>query len=208
MSQFIITPTLYSNWYWYNRLDGKTKEDFLNTLNKVKEPPTDAMLAGINFEDAVHADCVDGLPGEVDGTDLYARCVRKVAETVNGGLWQQPCGKEITIGGVDYILYGKIDVLKRDWIFDIKFTGSYEVGKYTDSVQHDLYMFCTGIHKFAYLPSDGKDTWREDYFFTPEAKQRMVGNLATMMEGIYCDDDFNSAYCTNWQAQQHHKEAA
>jgi hypothetical protein len=200
-----ITPTLHSSWVWYNRMDSKTKEDFLKTLNKVRDEPTDAMQAGIDFENAVHAVC-EGKQFQHEDTQ-YFQCVQEVAAIVRGGMWQETVMMDASFAGREFLLYGKTDVIKKDWIYDIKFSQNYEIGKYSDSVQHPIYMACTGIHKFAYLISDGESVWREDYFFQPDTLAKLKAELSDMVGFIMADKDFKEAYLNNWKSTQK-KEAA
>ena len=200
-----LTHSLHSSWTWYHRIESKTKQDFLNFLNKVKEPPTEAMQAGLDFEANVLR-MVTG--GEVEGVEpQYLECVREVAGLVAGGIWQEKVMMDVRIGNADYLLYGVADVIKKDWIYDLKYTQTYEIGKYADSIQHPIYMACTGIHKFGYLISDGESVWREDYFFQPDTISKLKGELSEMMGGILADPDFKEAYLKNWKSQAK-KEAA
>lgn len=210
MARYLITPTLHDSWRFYHLLDSKTKQDFLNTLNKVKVEPTEAILEGRRFEDNVLAACTDqDLVARIAKEDAkYAACVEEVAAIVRGGLWQERVMMTIDVSGTQFLLYGKTDVMKKDWIYDVKYSQSYELGKYTESIQHALYMACSGIDKFAYLISDGAAVWREDYFFSPEMAQRLRGELVTMIEGIWSDPEFRQAYMTNWQSYDDKKEAA
>ena len=62
------------------------------------------------------------------------------------------------------MLYGRFDALKAGVISDIKFTKSYEKGKYYDSTQHPMYMFLMPTAKeFTYIVSNGTFVWHETY---------------------------------------------
>ena len=49
-------------------------------------------------------------------------------------------------------------------ISDIKFSGSYSVGKFFDSPQHPMYMeLVPEAREFTYIVSNGNRVWRETY---------------------------------------------
>ena len=194
---YLITPSLYSEVAWYQFLEGKTKKDMLDTLNKVEIEPNEAMIKGRQFEDDIY-DCTQGKPTP-DGE--YGRCVAEIADTVYGGNWQETVSSWITVNGIDFLLYGRTDVIKRDWIYDIKFGKNYDIGKYQYSIQHDLYMYCTGLQKFAYLISNGKEVWREDYFWYDSTEAYFRSALMDMTEFIFSDDEFRDAYIANWKTK-------
>ncbi len=202
MTEYLVTPSLYDNWRYYHLLDSKTKQDFLNTLLKVKEPPSKPMLAGIAFEDDIRAVA----EGHMDPARMKecsrTNCVVEIANIVRGGLWQERVMHRMNVLGFNILLYGKADVLKRDWFFDIKWTSNgsrYEPGKYTKSIQHPSYMLCAKIPHFAYLISDGSSVWREDYHFDEDMDLQLRGDIASLLDSIMSDEDFKKAYLENWE---------
>ena len=57
-----------------------------------------------------------------------------------------------------------MDALKAGVIYDIKFSKTYEPGKYYDSPQHPMYFeLCPEVSKFVYLISNGREVCREEY---------------------------------------------
>jgi len=199
MPRYLITPSLHSSWRFYHLLEPKTKQDFLDVLNKKEVEPTPDMLAGSRFEADIEAICKGGAQSDAMSDQAYARCVHEIADYVRGGLWQERVMKDVRLLGMDFLLYGKADVIKRKTIFDIKWTSNYDVGKYLDSVQHPLYLECSGLPEFAYLVSDGKSVWREDYHIDDDTLPALRGELATMIENIMADAEFRSAYLANWE---------
>jgi hypothetical protein len=191
---YLVTHSLHSAWRWYKDSETSTKQEFLDTLNKVEKEPTEAMLAGRQFEEDVEAACRDK---EME-PDHYSKCVFEVADQVRGGLWQEKVYSEARLGGTSILLYGKADVVRRNWIYDIKRTANYDIGKYTSSIQHALYMHCSGIHNFRYLISDGRSVWHEDYRFDEAMEANMFGEIAQMLECILGDPEFSAAYQANW----------
>ena len=203
-----ITPSLYEAWRWYLRLD-KEDQDLLDTLNRVPHEPTEAMTKGILFEQHV-AEYEHGLyepePGHKPD---YQDSVREMADIVKGGVWQQSLSKPYQ--GMDglYLLTGRADVIKRDWIYDIKFTKKYEIGKYVASIQHLLYMYASNIPNCAYLICDGNNVYREDYHWDDHSRDLLFTRINLMMNFIMDTPIFRTAYLQHWQQHHdHQKEAA
>ena len=165
----LVTPSLLSSFQYYfssefedtetdegvittaKQKEQAAHEDFLRTLRRERGEPSAAMLKGIAFEDRIRKYCGDG--------DTSESAVREVGDIVRGGMWQEKMKKELD----GFLLYAIADVIKQDTIYDIKYTGSYEVGKYSGSAQHRIEFLCTGMPSFAYLVSNERDVWREDY---------------------------------------------
>ena len=191
MSRYLLTHSLLSSWLRgikENPYEDATTErdaysEFLDYLNKVETPPTEAMQNGMEFEKLV-TDIATGrfVPefstdgtvnkssygnGELMGYDKYPRwydAACSVAQIVKGGQFQFKARKMVSVNGVDFLLFGKLDVLKAGDIDDIKFSKSYDRGKYFSSTQHPMYMeLVPEACRFNYLVSNGIDVWTETY---------------------------------------------
>lgn len=190
-----ITPSLHSSVYWFLRIDNKSTQELMETLAKVPTPPNEAMQAGIKFEDDVFAYCEGG---DLIEDDSYSSCVKEVGDIVRGGIWQESLFAPVSIGLDDYMLFGKSDVIKENWIYDIKFSKSYDVGKYNDSIQHLVYMYASGIENFAYLVSNGRDVWREDYHWNNQSEQTLKVQIANLVEFLKSEPDFWNLFVNHW----------
>lgn len=188
MARYLITHSLLTS--WLNAIKEDPYEDvtterdnyaeFLDVLNRVQTPPTEAMQNGNEFEKLV-TDIATGrfVPefetdgtvnpktGEVMGYDKYPRwydAASKVADIVRGGQFQVKAKKPVAVNGTDFLLYGRLDVLKAGDIDDIKFTKNYDRGKYFGSTQHPMYFeLIPEARRFSYLISNGTDVWTETY---------------------------------------------
>lgn len=212
MAKYLITPSLYSSFLYYAKgnfdvyedpekakeMENKAREDFLNTLNKVKSEPSEAMIRGINFENLVSAICEGKTPVITPEEEPEVNCAIDIAEKVRGGTWQVVLQKDIG----KYLLYGKADVIKRDIIFDIKRTSSYDIGKYQDSIQHLLYLECTKIDKFEYLICDGKNLYGESYFKQSNNLQILTEKIEEMVAWIKSAPEFAEPFEKNWIARE------
>lgn len=198
MIRYLITPTLHGSWQFYRSAEHTSKTDFLNTLNKVPFTQSENMLKGIALEDAaVSVARGNAIIGDAD----WLQCVTEIAEEIKGGLFQERVYREECIGGYNVLLYGLADCIRRSWAKDIKFTENYEVGKYSDKIQHLLYMYCAGLPDFRYLISNGRSVWFEDYHATQRGVEDMFGTISEMLYDIMSDADFREAFNKNWGAK-------
>ena len=168
---WMITHSLLSSWLYSLRDDpfadgtqGDTsKEDFLRVLRREPTPTTEAMQNGIDFEDMVTS-IANGADWQTDKEHRWYNAAAKVADFVRGGAFQFKARKQIEVAGTQILLYGILDVLKAGTIFDIKFSKSYDRGKYVDSTQHPTYFeLVPEAGTFKYLISNGSSVWTETY---------------------------------------------
>lgn len=205
MKQYKITPSLYTAWQWHLKLE-KPMQELVDTLERKRFETNEAMQAGIDFEDAVERLCETGKTplqdyfsadsgdsnqhtkkelseNEQKKLQVYSDCVHEVAEIVKGGDWQDTVYEELYLPAMDIKIQfkGRTDVIKLDTIHDIKFVKNYEIGKYSGSIQHLIYMYCTGLEKFQYVISDGKAVYVESYFSdnTTEILESKLGCMIT-----------------------------
>lgn len=199
---YLITHSLLSAWLYAMRdnpyEDATTErdyyQDFLRTLRKEPGEQTEAMLNGIAFEDLV----TDIVSGDADTGHKWYEAACKVAGLVKGGQLQYKAKKEITVSGVNLLLYGRLDVLKAGEIIDIKFSKSYDRGKYIDSTQHPTYMeLIPEAYRFTYLVTNGSEVWTESYRRdeTPDIVPVIEGFLQYLREA-----DLWEVFAANWKA--------
>lgn len=197
MKTYKITPSLHAAFHWHFKLE-KPLAEFVDTLLRKPTETNEAMQAGIDFEDAVEKCCETGLlpfgsvqNGYIENEDAgiiethndisekenkYNDCVIEVAGIVKGGDWQATVAKTVLMPshGFKIRLTGRTDVVCKSKIADIKFVKQYEIGKYQPSIQHLIYLYCTGMDKFQYVASDGKDVYVEEYNYTSEQLEDMI----------------------------------
>lgn len=171
MSRYLITHSLLSSWLWAmseNPYEDLTNfkdpmNEFMQVLRREPTETTEAMQNGIDFEDLVTRIAT----GRMHMDDCRARtyeAAQKVAATVRGGTFQYKASRKVTIGETDFLLYGRFDVLKAGEIIDIKFSKSYDRGKFVDSTQHPMYLeIMPEARQFTYLISNGSEVWTETY---------------------------------------------
>ena len=168
MDRYLMTHSLLSSWMYVmqeNPYEDMTTEkdsyaEFLAALKREPIPTTEAMQKGIDFENLV----TDITLGRGDQTHSWYEAASAVARTIKGGLLQYKVSREIVVKGITLLLYGRLDALKAGTIYDIKFSGSYDVGKYIDSTQHPTYLeLVPEAKQFSYLVSNGSYVWTETY---------------------------------------------
>lgn len=214
MTRYLITPTLLNSFQYYIQDEYKSpadsRADFLRTLSREKFKPNEAMQKGIDFENDIMLLCDDSIEGTINLIDnlskfskeeSYLQIINSLTEIVKGGLWQQTVKKDLTVGNQEFLLYGKCDVIKRDTIYDIKFTSNYEVGKFLDSAQHLIYLYCLDLPKFQYLVSDGKDYWIEDYFNNSGIEDEIKSKISDFMGYLENDKEAKEMFLTKWESK-------
>jgi len=196
--KYLITPSLYNAYYWYalRNYEDATTENFLKVLRKEETEKKPIMEEGIKFENDIHALCNTG---DIDGGDTP---IYQIARIVNGGFWQERVKKEFG----DYLLYGICDVIKGDTIYDIKYCASYDDGKYDDSIQHLVYMYCTGIPKFQYLIGSKNRNQQEEIFieehsWNSESAGVLSGKIFDMISFLKGNKDFWKAFEEHWRVK-------
>ena len=200
MTKHLITSSLLNSYQYYINDEYKSpadsRADFLRTLSRERFEPTEAMQKGIDFENNIRLYC------ETDTFNsskiIKDNIIIRIAEIVKGGLWQETCKKDLTIGNQEFLLYGKCDVVKRDTIYDIKYTGNYEVGKFLDSAQHLIYLYCLDLPKFQYLISDGKEYWIEDYHNCVGIEDEIKSKISDFMSYLENDQEAKEMFFTKW----------
>lgn len=196
--KYLITHSLLNAWqYQYAAEDtDRAHEDFMATLERTPVKPNKAMLEGRHFENMVTAHAC-GAP--LDPKHKWAAGIRDTANIVRGGQFQVALYREKRIKGVDFLLYGRLDVLKAGTIYDTKFSHSYEVGKYADSPQHPMYFaLCPEARRFVYIVSDGSEVCREEY--RPEDCQPIDGIIINFMRYLQ-DTNLTKTYFEKWKAR-------
>lgn len=172
MPRYLMTHSLLSSWLYAMKEnpyeDATTERDpyaeFLAVLRREPTPTTETMQKGIDFEDLVTAIVNEDFDSMQKYDDKWLDAAYKVADVVGGGLLQYRAKKEIQVAGMTFLLYGRLDALKAGAIIDIKFSGSYEKGKYVDSTQHPTYLeIVPQATHFTYVITNGSTVWKETY---------------------------------------------
>lgn len=160
-NKYKITQTLLGAWQ-YGFTSEKGFEDFLNTLNRVKTPPTQAMLDGRQFENVVNA-VLDG--AEIQQDHKWYEPIMELKPILDNSQKQVSLFKDIIINNTIFTLNGVLDFLKCGVIYDTKFSKTYHFGKYFNSPQHSMYFrLVPEAYEFNYLVCDGKSVFTETYY--------------------------------------------
>ena len=224
--RYLITPSLYGSYIYYKdtdfsrlyedrakEMEQKAYQDWLNTLNKVRTPTTEAQQQGINFENAIEELCNNYDKVKLEDENLVfgnevdfiltsllseneAKAAYEIAQKVVGGYWQETLKKEVG----DYLLYGRADVIKRNYIYDIKRVSQYEVGKYQKSIQHLIYMECADIDNFEYLIADKSGNTFAEYY-AREPQEVLISKIDEMVSFIKRTPEFNKPFNELWSVK-------
>ena len=137
--------------------------DFLDALERKRKPTTQAMQAGIDFENRIMHFCKNEMQ-DADLTGEEIRAIYQFGNRLKNAQLQVREEKEIKVCGREILLVGVADALKAGILSDIKRVQRYEYGKYQFSTQHPMYMelFPEAL-RFDYLIFDGKYCYMEQY---------------------------------------------
>lgn len=174
MESLLITQSLLSAWnYLFAAREGgeeKAEEDFMRTLRREPSETSEAMQKGINFESLCYQIADGKFNPDLGGYPETYEGASKIASLIKGGQYQVRLSDHIEVGGLDFLLYGILDVLRAGVIYDIKFKtksiGSIDTlaGSYFESAQHPAYLYLVPeAIRFEYLVSDGIDLYKEVY---------------------------------------------
>ena len=205
MARYLITHSLLAS--WLNAIKEDPYEDvtterdhyaeFLDALNRIQTPPTEAMQNGYDFEELVTS-IATGANYQTDREHRWYDAASKVADIVRGGQFQVKAKKPVAVNGTDFLLYGRLDVLKAGDIDDIKFTKNYERGKYFGSTQHPMYFeLIPEARRFSYLISNGTDVWTETY--TREETRSIYPVIGDFVDWLH-DQGLFKIYAEKWEA--------
>ena len=153
----LITASIVGAIRWYNECPtswrDKAEKDLKDQLGRVwRERDSPAQALGHNFETKVYQYADKTLDA---GSDHFKWFV----EQCRGGQFQRKASKYITLDGVEYCLYGKLDVWFPTIIKDIKTTSNYKgEAHYLESFQHPLYCYLENINDFAYIVAEFEDS--------------------------------------------------
>ncbi len=203
----LITQSLVSAWaYMFDCKEGQeeaAREEFERTLRREKGETSEAMQAGIDFEDAVYA--------EAAGVERVAATpwepgVKTLANIIRGAQVQVKLSRPITVDGEEYLVYGILDALLAGTIFDVKFTtargglgGRDFYGKYLNSPQHPFYFYLAPeALDFKYLVSDGEEVYIETY--RPNECRSAEAVIREFIRSI-TELGYLGAYRQYWRAQ-------
>lgn len=208
--RFLMTQSLLTSWqYQWNDFEKygekaaefqeKAENDFLSTLRREPVPTNEAMQKGINFEKLVMDICFD----RGDSENIWYEAAKEIASDVRGGQFQVAATKDVSVAGIDFLLYGRLDCLKAGVISDIKFSGSYTVGKFLGSPQHPMYMeLVPEAGEFTYIVSNGKRVWRETY---RREECRSVLDIIQEFAEYLRERKLMSLYKSFWKAKEKSK---
>jgi hypothetical protein len=164
MTRLRITQSLLSSFDWVFRKDDGY-DSFLKALNREKEPPTEAMLDGIRFENCLN-NVLTGV--EIPKDHEWYTVITEMSAELQGAAQQVVLFSEMEVDGQPFLLHGVLDYLREGHIWDCKFSKRYgsngKVNKYLTSPQTPMYFaLVPEARDFTYIISDGKYVYREKY---------------------------------------------
>lgn len=202
MDSYLLTHSLLSSWLYLmkeNPYEDLTTEfdpmeEFLATLRREPTTQNEAMQNGVDFENLV----TDITKGYGDPGNRWYEAAEKIARIVQNGSLQHKASKQVSVSGMDLVLYGRLDALKSGHIYDIKFSKGYDRGKYVSSTQHPVYLeLVPEAQDFTYLVSNGSEVWQETY--RREETPSIYPIIADFLQWLE-STDLMSLYRAKWKS--------
>lgn len=172
--KYYLTASLLNSW-----LGGY--DSFYDMLYRRETEPNKKMLDGILFEERA-------VKGEIEELKPY----------VDGALYQAFVCKECE----GYMLLGFCDLINKDTIYDLKYVSNYDIGKYNNSVQHLIYLYCTDMEKFEYIIGQGKDIYFEKQPRDDERLKSVVKQFISWLERMNLIEVYQQNYSVERYREQ------
>ena len=175
---YLMTASLLNSWSYLLRIGGEEAWDsFVDTLLRKPSEPGEAAKTGFAFEEWAEENYIPTW----------------------GGCYQVKLAKPMG----DFLIYGRLDCLKAGVVYDYKYTGHYEPGKFLHNAQTPIYLtLVPEAERMVYVVTNSKnfapiytETYRIDEApplepLLEEFRNWLKGN------GLY------GTYCENWQARE------
>lgn len=180
--------TLLDAFVWYQ---GSESEDCLQELiDKINRVPfiSEAACKGTGFNNLIDELLVNPKmeikPVNVDEFEFIydAGLAKEIAEYLTGAIPQYRTSGLIQTSKGLVEIYGNIDYVLRDKAIDLKGTGSYDLGKFKNSMQRHVYPVCLAqegimVDEFEFLVTDYRGIFREQYKVDLKESEREIINV-------------------------------
>jgi hypothetical protein len=198
--KYHLYPSLLDSFAWFKKSEAENAlEEFLNKLNRVRTPPSDAMLRGIAFEDHLtHAARGFAVPTSPEGlvkchdTEIRMDLLEQFIDRLRGSVRQVFVESVLDCAVGQVRVYGFVDNIMQDIAVDTKTTGKYEFPKYLHSFQRPVYLEAlkgSGITKFQFLVTDFKELYVEEYTHNSADTDRLVSEINDLVGFIEANRD-------------------
>lgn len=205
--KYLITPTLLNSYLYYKDSESENAlADFKKVINK--EFTSNIYCdAGNMWEDIV-------CNKQLETTDKLTTYIK---DKIKNDDYQVVVKKNIVVNNINLLLYGKCDCVGYDIIRDIKTTSSdYEIGKYQNSMQHKIYLYCLdSIKQFEYLITKIKiktesdklisvepiDNFAEFYTWQDSYESDIFNCIKDFFDFLELDKEIKEIYETKWKCK-------
>lgn len=190
--KYKIYASLIDGYYWYRKSEkDEAFQNFIDRINRVEttDPAVlKRMRQGIEYENLINARLKSGElytepEIEVGPYKFQTATINQIISELQGSIKQVYCQTEIE----NFMVYGYADFVLMDRIIDTKKVGNYDLGKFTNGIQHHLYPLCltdmgNQINYFEYWGIAGDDLLKEQYKFDYAESRAIVLNECRELE--------------------------
>ena len=134
--------------------------------------------------------------------DCYNGLVPDISKVIRDGAFQVYVEKQIKVDDLDVKLVGVLDCLKEGVIYDIKRVNQYDLQKYYQSYQHQMYFeMVEDADKFVYLVAAGTNNeyvsfYQEEY---TRADKIDIAQVISNFFKFLRDNKLWETYIKNWE---------
>ena len=118
--KYLITASLLDSWTKLLTTDYLTMAKFMSVLRREQQPQSEQAKKGEEFETYMQNTCPETFNGQYQVK--LSRVLKSSSNT-------------------QFLVYGRLDCLKAGKVYDYKFTQNYEVGKFAQNFQSQVYLY-------------------------------------------------------------------
>ena len=191
--KYRIYATLLDSFSWYKKSEDEgAKQEFIDKINRVQTPKSDAQIRGTAFNDLVDAVASGSVALQGEETKIHdTKCenwiIREFANKFTKAANQAYVETVIDTMHGAVLIYGYMDEIVEDVAFDIKTCSKYEFPKYLHNWQHPAYLECLKasapqVKRFKYLVTDFNNIFEEEYAYSESDSGRLKSVCGELIE--------------------------
>jgi hypothetical protein len=188
--QYRLYATLLDAFAWYKQSESDNAEqELLDKINRVPvtdEKALERMQKGTELNNLIDEILATGVMDIAKAAPFNSDVVRLLAEYLQGATSQYRTSIVMDIDGIVIELYGVTDYILLNKGIDLKSTGSYELGKYKDSLQRHLYPVALAdegieIDTFEFLVTDFNSVFKEPYKVNLKESRQVLASISLQL---------------------------
>lgn len=199
MKKIRVYPTIVDSYHYFLSSENMTFDEMIDRINRAPRPVNDAALKGSAFNDLIDMHIQDQ-DLETTETDYvinkdglifsFSRNIcDEIARTVKGSLSQVFCKADIKTKYGVVELYGYLDYVYRDIVYELKTTGYYTFPKFHNNFQHKCYLYMLRnmgieVKEATYIITDFRSVYKETYTWNDRMYNELLSDLNGFLDFV------------------------